>query len=302
MASLAARAAVSWLRRRVKRRLAEAESLEAAAGILNLSPPPGSRFAGVRRQRLGGIGGEWTASASGAAAASLLYLHGGAYFAGSARQYRPIAAFFARRGLDVFAPDYRLAPAHPFPAALEDARAAYEALRAQSLGPLLVAGDSAGGGLALALMLALRDAGAPLPRAAALFSPWTDLAVTGASTRENEESDALFTRRMLKIAARAYLGGASPRAPLASPLHADLAGLPPILVHVGAQEILRDDSTRLVARARAAGASAEIELWSGVPHGWQMAVAFMPEARESLEKASDFLLRSVDVPQPDGGL
>ena len=159
---------------------------------------------------------------------------------------------FAEAGFDVFAPAYRLAPAHPFPAALEDARAAYAALRAQMRLPIVLAGDSAGGGLGLALMVAERDAGAPLPKAAALFSPWTDLAATGASARENEEKDALFTRLMLRVGARAYLGGASAKEPLASPLYADLAGLPPLLVHVGEEEMLRDDSTRLVDRAREA--------------------------------------------------
>ena len=286
--SLAARAADRWLRRIFKPRLAAAATLGEAREILDLRLPYAPPVGGFRSAALGGVTGEWTLAGREDAPA-LLYLHGGAYFAGSARQYRPITAFFARQGFDVFAPDYRLAPAHPFPAGVEDARSAWDALLSERAEPVALAGDSAGGGLCLALALALRDAGAPLPAAMALFSPWTDLAVTGESARDNEERDAMFTRRMLKIAARAYLGPAHARAPLASPLYAELRGLSPLLIHASRTEMLRDDSTRLAARAGAAGVAVELELWDGVPHGWQLAAAHMPEARESLEKAAAFL-------------
>lgn len=287
MSRLSARAADRWLRRRLKPRLAAAADLDEAREILALRLPYDSPPGGFEQARLGGVPGEW--ARSGADGPALLFLHGGAFFAGSARQYRPIAGFFARRGFDVFTPDYRLAPRRAFPAALEDARAAWDALTRRRSGRVAVAGDSAGGGLALALTLSLRDAGEPPPAAAALFSPWTDLAVTGASARENGESDAIFARRMLKIAARAYLGETSARAPLASPLYGDFRGLPPMAIHVGEREILRDDSTRLASRAAAAGVEVELEIWSDVPHCWQMAAALMPEARESLEKAAAFL-------------
>ena len=144
----------------------------------------------------------------------------------------------------------------------------------------MIAGDSAGGGLALSLMISRRDAGLPLPAAAALFSPWTDLAVTGASARENEASDPLFSRRMLKNAARAYLVEQSSKNPLASPLYGDLRGLPPLLLHASTSELLRDDSARLAARAVEAGVEARVALWPDAPHCWQLAAALMPQARE----------------------
>lgn len=284
--SFAARWAAARLRSHVKPRLAAVPDLAAATQILEGAFPASRHEAPLGR--LGGADGDWFETPG--ARATLLYLHGGAFFAGSPALYRSITRAFAARGFNVFAPAYRLAPAHPFPAAVEDAHAAYDALACATGGGIVVAGDSAGGGLALALMIALRDDGARLPRAAALFSPWTDLAVTGASARENEGADALFTRKMLKIAARNYLAGASARE--ASPLFADLRGLPPLLLHVGANELLRDDSTRLFERAKAAGVSTELEIWPGVPHGWQLGAGAIPEADASLDAAAAFLLAS----------
>ncbi|WP_442755546.1 alpha/beta hydrolase [Methylocystis sp. JAN1] len=288
--SAQARALAQYLKANVKPLLAAARSPAEAAAILDRRPPD-YPDAGGRAATYGGVEGILVA-ASGAPKAALLYLHGGAYFAGAPRLCGPVLRAFAAAGFDVFAPAYRLAPAHPFPAALGDARAAYGALRDAARTPIVVAGDSAGGGLALAVAVAERDAGGALPRAAVLFSPWTDLAATGASARENEEKDALFTRLMLRVGARAYLDGASARTPLASPLYASLAGLPPLLVHVGADEMLRDDSTRLVQRAREAGVEAELALWPDVPHGWQM-MDTLPEAEESREAAIAFLARKL---------
>ena len=230
---------------------------------------------------------DWT-PASGDAVATLFFLHGGGYLVGAPRQFRYAARPFAAAGFDVYMPSYRLAPEHVFPAALDDAVVAYRALLQAARGPVALAGDSAGGGLAVSLMLRLRAEGLPLPVAATLFSPWTDLAATGASMRANEARDALFTRKTILIGGRAMLGAASARDPLASPLHGDLAGLPPLLVHVGADEALRDDSTRLVDRACAAGVAARLELWPDVPHGWQL-MPFIPEAMESRLKAIAFL-------------
>ena len=273
----------AYLRRRIKPRLAAAASLDAARDILDLRPPSGPPPGALRRACFGGVAGDLVGPPGGAGP-MLLYLHGGAYFAGSPEQYRPISFAFARQGFAVFVPAYRLAP---FPAPLDDVRAVYAALAAEGQ-PIFLAGDSAGGWLALALMLASRDAGALLPRAAALFSPWTDLSVSGASTIENEESDALFTRRMLRLAARHYLGRNDARTPLASPLFADLSGLPPLLLHASAAEMLRDDAVRLAARARAGGVTTTLELWPDAPHCWQMTAT--PQARKSLEKAGAFLL------------
>jgi len=289
MASLAARLACAYFRRRLRPRLSGALGLEAARSALELRFP-WPDFS--RHEQDAETGGEWTRAARGAPIATLVYLHGGAFFAGSPRCRRPIAGFFAEAGFDVLAPSYRLAPEHMFPAALDDCLAAYEKVSARVRGPIALAGDSAGGGLALALALRLRERAAPLPRALALFSPWTDLSATGASRQENEAEDPIFTRRALKLAARQYLGRASARDPRASPLHADLCGLPPMLIHVGANELLLDDSRRLAERATAAGVPVDLSIWPVVPHGWQMGVAFMPEARRSLAEAAAFLTRA----------
>ena len=240
-------------------------------------------------EAVGGINGEWLRPATGVAAGTLLYLHGGGYIACSPETHRPITCGLARRGFDVFAPDYRLAPEHPFPAAVDDAVAAYRGLLARGIPPerIVVAGDSAGGGLALALMLSLRDAGDALPRAAVLFSPWTDLAGTGETLRSNAKRDAMFPGEKIEQAAEPYLAEADPRTPLASPLYAELAGLPPMLIHVGSYEVLLDDSRRLAERARAAGTPITLQTWPVVPHVWQL--FRMPESGKSMDAAAGFL-------------
>lgn len=218
----------------------------------------------------------------------LLYLHGGGFVAMSSRLYRPLTGAFALRGFDVLVPDYRLAPEHPFPAALDDAVAAWRDFSRE--GPAAIAGDSAGGNLALALMIRAREEDFTLPTAAALFSPLTDLLGTGASHAENAQRDAMFGGAVLERMAAAYLGGADARHPHASPLRGALHGLPPLLIHVGAREVLRDDAVRLAAEVRAAHGQAELTLWDVVPHGWQFADPYLPEARRSLDEASRFLL------------
>jgi monoterpene epsilon-lactone hydrolase len=193
--------------------------------------------------------------------------------------------------LRVYAPDYRLAPEHPFPAGLADAVAAWHAVRAQTgaSAAMVMGGDSAGGGLALATMLKLRDEGAALPSAAVLFSPLTDLVGIGESRRTNDRRCAMFYGTGLLRATEFYMAGGDPRDPLASPLYADLRGLPPLLIHVGADETLRDDATELAARARAAGVRVELTVWPVVPHVWQLFHPFVPEGRQSLAAASKFL-------------
>ena len=235
----------------------------------------------------GSVPGEWV-EGDGGDSPTLLYLHGGGYIACSPATHRPITAAFARRGFRVFAPDYRLAPEHPFPAAVDDALAVYRALLSQPVGPVVLAGDSAGGGLALALLVALRDAGEPPPSACALFSPWTDLAVTGDSIRSNDGRCAMFQGDRIAPTAEYYLHGADPKNPLASPLYANLENLPPLLIHVGEQEVLLDDSRRLADRARAAGVRVELKIWRDVCHAWQI-LPLLPEARQSVEQASRFL-------------
>ncbi len=294
MASLQAHLLVIFLKWRVKRRMRiEMDVLEArrTLGGFKHGVPPGTS---LTMGELGGIAGEWLRPVSGRSVGTLFYLHGGGYFACSPQTHRPITGGFARRGLDVFAPDYRLAPEHPFPAAVDDAVAAYRGLLASGVSPsqVVVGGDSAGGGLTLAMLLSLRDAGDAMPAAAVLFSPWTDLAGTGETLRSNARRDAMFPGEGIALAAAPYLGGADPRHPLASPVYAELGGLPPLLIHVGSYEVLLDDSRRLADRASAAGTSVTLQAWPVVPHVWQLFP--LPEAAQSMDAAAAFLRAALE--------
>jgi epsilon-lactone hydrolase len=263
-----------------------------AAWILKRRFKPRLARAGVTPAPVGGIAGEWVEAAGGGH--TLLYLHGGGYFACSAETHRPITVGFALQGFRVFAPNYRLAPEHPFPTALNDAAAVIRGLIEQgnSPGQIVIAGDSAGGGLALAMLVASRDRGDSLPAAAALFSPWTDLAATGDSIRVNDRRCAMFVGSQIGPGARRYLGGEDPRNPLASPLYADLSRLPPLLIHVGSDEVLLDDSRRLAERARLAGVPADLKIWPVVPHAWQLVYRFnKPCTDYSAPRASNFFHR-----------
>jgi acetyl esterase/lipase len=303
MASLRARLSVWIIKWRVKRRLKGVRDYRVARRILRPDPFKIPRAVQVSPAQLGGVPGERLEGPSPANTV-LLYLHGGGYFGCSAESHRPITAFFALEGFRVFAPDYRLAPENRFPAAVEDAVASYRAILAAGYPSqrIVVAGESAGGGLTLSLMLALRAAGVPLPAAAALFSPWTDLAATGESVRTNTDRCAMFSGSDIAASARYYLGDTDPRNPLASPLYADLAALPPLLIHVGADEVLRDDSTRLAERARVSGVSVQLKIWPVVPHAWQLAPHLIPEARQSLRESASFLRTHVAPVDSDKGV
>ncbi|MEX3629400.1 MAG: alpha/beta hydrolase [Burkholderia sp.] len=242
--------------------------------------------------------GEWLEPANGHAAPTLLYFHGGGYYFCSPTTHRPLVfALTAKAGARSFSVDYRLAPETPFPAAHDDALAAYAALLEAGVDPatIVLGGDSAGGGLALALLVALRDRNVPLPAGAVLFSPWTDLAATGETLRSNDGADPMFAGAALGRAARLYIGDASPTDPYVSPLYADPAGLPPLLIQAGSTEVLLDDSRRFAESARAAGVEVDLQVWPRMPHVWQMAVPFMPEARRALDDAAAFV-RDVAAP------
>jgi monoterpene epsilon-lactone hydrolase len=241
----------------------------------------------------GGIPAEWITPQDYAEQRTLLYLHGGSYNAGSINTHRSIAANFAifsrARALII---DYRLAPEHPFPAALEDAAAAYTWLLGQGHAPQHIAlvGDSAGGGLVLCLLLHLRDEALPLPAAAVCLSPWTDLAGTGKSARTNARSDIVINAENGLRCAEVYLAGADPCNPLASPLYADLRGLPPLLLQVGSDEILLSDSTELARLAKAAGVEVTLDIWTGMQHVWQYAASIIPEGRRAIQQAATFIV------------
>lgn len=246
-----------------------------------------------RVDRVGGVDGEWIARAGARRDRVLLYLHGGGYFGGSPRSHRGITTSLAQQlDASVFVPDYRLAPEHPFPAALDDAAAVFHALAAPDT-RVVVAGDSAGGGLALALA-SLVQGPALTPRALYLLSPWTDLALTGASLRTNERRDALFRYDFFPLAAGLYLRGADARDPRASPVFAPMAGRPPTLIQVGSGEMLFDDSARVAARLREAGVSAQLDVWTDAPHVFQMVPHLLPESRDALAIGARFLQQALD--------
>lgn len=245
----------------------------------------------VRACTIGGCPAEWLVPPGAKVGTAVLHLHGGAYQTGSRETHRALSAHFAlATGSPVLLFEYRLAPEHPFPAGLEDALRVYRELASSGdITRIALAGDSAGGGLALALALSLRDAGDPPPVGLALLSPWTDLALTGATHRSKARLDPYFpTQDILDLAAERY-AGADRRNPLISPLYADLSSLPPMLIHVGTYEALLDDSLMFAERASAAGTTVEVKQWPGMWHVWQTFSGKMPEADKSLAELSAFL-------------
>jgi acetyl esterase/lipase len=260
--------------------------LEAMAGTFALDP-------GVRAERIavGDMAAEWITSPAVANDRVVLYLHGGGYVVGSLDTHRDLAGRVGKvAGARVLLIDYRLAPEHRHPCAVEDAVHAYRWLLDQGMAPehLALAGDSAGGGLTIATLVALRERGIRLPAAAVCFSPWVDLEGSGDSMRTNLD-DPMLNKALILHFARFYLGDTDPRTPLAAPLYADLSGLPPLLVQASRHECLRDDAVRIVERARAAGVACELELTDEVPHVWQIFAAILPEAREAIASAGAFL-------------
>jgi acetyl esterase/lipase len=250
--------------------------------------PVGTR---VERVTLGAIAAEWLIP-RGTSSTVVYYLHGGGFVMGSPGTHRRLMAHLARAARSrALVLDYRLAPEHPFPCALEDCVAGYRWLLGAGVPPsdILLAGDSAGGTLALATLLVLRDAGDPLPAGAACLSPATDLTRGGASHRARVDDEVLLTPAFLRAVERMYRGDADPRDPLVSPLFADLRGLPPLLVHVGSRELLYDDALRFVAAARAAGVDAEVVVWAGLWHVFHSFVV-LPEARRALDQIGRFAL------------
>jgi acetyl esterase/lipase len=244
------------------------------------------------------VKGEWVSPRAGSKNETVVYyLHGGGYISGSAKSCRPITVTLARLSkARVFGLDYRLAPEHRFPAGLDDTIAGYRWLLSSGIDPrsIAVVGDSAGGGMTLALSLRLRDANEPLPACLVCLSPWTDMTSTSESLRTNSERDAMFFGEDIERYASAYLGDQSRRDPLASPLLANLAGLAPLLIQVGREEVLLDDARNLHAKVLAAGGSSELHIYEDVPHGWHYGAPFVPETRAALCEVADFIERFWD--------
>jgi len=276
---------------------------ELRAGLLKMFtqyPAP----AALRREpvRAGGIPAEWVSMPGAAPERVVFYLHGGAYVRGSiVTHLNLIAGISHAAGARVLAIDYRLGPENPFPAAIDDAVAAYRWLIGQGMSParVVIAGDSAGGGLALATLLTLRDGGDPLPAAAVLLSPWTDLAATGASIEGRAAADPMLSREYLLDMARMYLGSADPRDPRASPVFADPRGLPPLLIQVGTAEVLYDDATRVAAQALAREIDVTFEAWPDMVHAWHLFAPVLPEGRRAIASIGAFIRRRLEGSPPD---
>ena len=239
-----------------------------------------------------GVPAEWTATPGANPARVILFLHGGGYVSGSLDSHRHMIAEAGREAqARTFALAHRLAPEHPFPAALADALAGFRYLLAQGFAPasIALAGESAGGGLAVATLVSLRDAGEPLPACAWCSSPWVDLEQSGASMSEKAAVDPLIQKGYLDELAAAYLNGADPRMPLASPLHADLSELPPMLIQVGSAETLLDDAVRLSRAAGAAGVRVNLEVWPDMIHAWTLFSQQLAAGRRALQCVGAFV-------------
>ena len=253
----------------------------------------------VTRIKIGAMNAEWIEPAGAQFHRVMLYLHGGFYVMGGLPTYRNLVARIATaasaRALLI---DYRLAPEHPFPAALEDTLAAYKWLLLQGLDPsgIAIAGDGSGGGMALSACVALRDNNAPMPGALVALSPWTDLALSGRTLLKNAEKDALVSLELLAYCAQNYLKGALPTSPLASPLYANLNGLPPLIVHAGSNEVLRDDAARLGDKGHHAHLDMSVEVFEDMPHVFQL-FEKIPESEASVARLGSFIKsRTVSVP------
>jgi epsilon-lactone hydrolase len=299
MPSQAMRDAIGALR---DRQQASAGQAPPALQELRASFTPGDRLhpvpddVRVGEVTAGGVPAHWLTAPGTDLGRVLLFLHGGGYELGSVRSDGELAARLGRAsGMRVLFPEYRLAPEHPFPAAIDDVLAAWRWLRTDqdlSATSLAVAGDSAGGGLAVALLVATRDAGEALPAAAVLMSPTVDLTSSGASMTERADQDPISTPAMLRQFAADYLAGADPKTPLASPLFAALAGLPPLLIQVGTADLLLSDSERLAAAATQAGVDVTLQIGEGLPHVYQLLLG-TPEAAQATEQIGKFLLARV---------
>jgi monoterpene epsilon-lactone hydrolase len=246
---------------------------------------------------VGGVPGVWVHPASSRSDdEAILHVHGGWFVSGTATAYRHLVGHIAARaGAKAFVPNYRLAPEHPFPAAVDDVPAVYRGMEESGIRRIAVTGDSAGGNLAL--VLASRIAAKAIPTEATLvavaaFSPVTDLTLSGASYETRADADPYFTKQQVAALVQSYLGNADPNDPLASPLQGRVSGLPPVRIHVGADEVLLDDSRRYVERAVAGGVDARLDVWTGMPHGFVAIIGPIKASAQALDAVGTFLTDS----------
>ena len=281
---------VDLLRKRVREKPYRPGPMRAEMDLLGTRFPP-PEDAVVQRTFARGVNAEWVSAPNLQENRAILYLHGGGYVIGSPHSHRNLAYHLAKQAnAPVLVVDYRLAPEHPFPAAVEDAVKAWRSLLEQGFEPhcLGIAGDSAGGGLAVAAQLQIRNEGLPLPAASVCISPWTDMAGTGDSITGKADEDPMVKEESLRWMAEQYMAGAVLAAPLASPIHADLSGLPPMLIQVGSAEILLDDARRLAARAGSDGVEVSLRVWENMVHVWHLFQPMLSEADDALAEAGQW--------------
>ncbi|WP_247236241.1 alpha/beta hydrolase [Telluribacter sp. SYSU D00476] len=240
------------------------------------------------------VKGEWVYQTGKRATRTMLYLHGGGFIAGSPVTHRALTMALAKAlNARLLVPDYRLAPEHTYPAALQDAQKAYQWLLDQGVSTtsLSIAGDSAGGGLTLSLLTLLRDSNIPLPGYGIVFSPWADMTASGNSLVTNDASDAMFYGEGVRVSAGIYPGKSDPANPLISPVFADCNGFPPLLIFASSSEVLLDDALRVAENARKCGVPVDLQVWPKLPHVWPLFVRILPEAKKAIRYVADFVNR-----------
>jgi len=292
MASVRSQLLAAFLRMTVKKKFARSGDLIKERASMDKMSAMSVKGKSGRLEVIGGVAGEWHEAQLGSKETVVLYLHGGGYVLGSPTSHAGMASMMADLAqARVFVLDYRLAPETPFPGALEDAISAYKALLEKGEKPekIVIAGDSAGGGLAVALMVALKEGGVPLPAAGVCLSPWADLSFSGDSMQTNAKADSILCRQSLAWLGGQYLAGLAPNDPRVSPIFADLTGLPPLLIQVGSDEVLLDDAVRLNKVAKKAGVDSTLEVWNGQVHVWPLMSKLIPEARQALQGIGTFI-------------
>ena len=273
--------------------MSSTDPLELRAGMAAataLAPPP--EGATIQSVDAGGAPAEWTDADGVRDDAAIVYLHGGGYIMGNLDSHRNLVANLSRAaGIRALSVDYALAPENQFPKAIEDAINAVQYVQGQGIAAnrIIVAGDSAGGGLTAATLLALRDRGLNQVAAGVLISPWLDLTQSGGTMDSLADADPMVSRTLLDVCTEAYVGSQDPKAPLASPLFADLAGLPPLLIHVGTAETLLDDSRRFQVAAEKSGVDSTLEEWDEMIHVWHTFAGMLPEAQQAIDRVGAFI-------------
>ena len=292
MASFRSQLMASIMRLTMKKKLGKSGDPAKERAFLDKMSAMSSRRAPGKYDVVGGVPGEWQQAQLGSADNVILYLHGGAYVVGSPLSHRDMVGAIADAAqARAFIVDYRLAPETIFPGAVDDAVAAYKGLldNGEKAEKIIIAGDSAGGGLTMATLVSLKEQGIELPAAAVCLSPWADLTFTGDSMIVKDKVDAMLSRDSLSWFAGQYLAGQDAAHPLASPIFADLSGLPPLLIQVGSQEVLLDDAIRLNKAAKKAGVEVSLEVWDGQMHVWQLMSAIVPEGKHAIQVIGTFV-------------